>query len=78
LLYTKAFGSSLPKVLKDAKQSKDTTPRYESHFNLAPAVTKEVSCSDNKDNLDLMKEELPSTDDMLVVFTSNDMFGDLE
>jgi hypothetical protein len=41
-------------------------------------VTKEVGCSDNNDNLDLMKEKLPSTDDMLVEFTSNDMFGDLE
>jgi hypothetical protein len=66
------------KSLKDAEQSKGKSPRYEAHFNLAPAVTKEVGCSENNDNLDLMKEKLPSTDDMLVEFTSNDMFGDLE
>jgi hypothetical protein len=66
------------KSLKDAKQSKDKEPRYEAHFNLASVVTKEVGCSDNNDNLDLMKEKLPSTDDMLMEFTSNDMFGDLE
>jgi hypothetical protein len=66
------------KSLKDAEQSKDKSPRYEAHFNLAPAVTKEVGCSDNNDNLDLMKEKLPSTDDMVMEFTSNDMFGDLE
>jgi hypothetical protein len=41
-------------------------------------VTKEVGCSDNNDNLDLMKEKLPSSDDMLMEFTANDMFGDLE
>jgi hypothetical protein len=66
------------KSLKDAKQSKEKAPRYEAHFNLSPAVTKEVGCSDNNDNLDLMKEKLPSIDDMLVEFTSNYMFGDLE
>jgi hypothetical protein len=66
------------KSLKDAKQSKDKEPRYEAHFNLAPAANKEVGCSNKNDNLDLMKEKLPSTDDMLVEFTSNDMFGDLE
>jgi hypothetical protein len=41
-------------------------------------VTKEAGCSGNDDNLDLTKEKLPSTDDMIVKFTSNDMFGDLE
>jgi hypothetical protein len=66
------------KSLNDAARSKDKAPRYEAHFNLAPVVTKEVGCSDNNDNLDLMKEKLPSTDDILLEFTSNDMFGDLE
>jgi hypothetical protein len=66
------------KSLKDAEQSKDKSPRYEAHFNLDHAVTKEVGCSDNNDNLHLMKEKLPNTDDMLMEFTSNDMFGDLE
>jgi hypothetical protein len=66
------------KSLKDAKQSKDKEPRYEAHFNLAPAANKKVGCSNNNDNLDLMKEKLPTTDDMLVEFTSYDMFGDLE
>jgi hypothetical protein len=28
------------------------------------------------DNHDLMKEKLPSTDDILIEFYSNDMFGD--
>jgi hypothetical protein len=66
------------KSLKDAKQIKDKAARYEAHFNLSPAVIREVGCSDNNDNLDLMKEKLPSSDDMLMEFTSNDMFGDLE
>jgi hypothetical protein len=66
------------KSLKSAKQGKDKAPRYEAHFNLANVVTKEAGCSGNDDNLDLTKEKLPSTDDMIVKFTSNDMFGDLE
>jgi hypothetical protein len=78
LSYSKAFGSSLPKVLKGCKVKQGQIAKYEAHFNLTPAVTKEVGCSDNNDNLDLMKEKLPSSDDMLMEFTANDMFGDLE
>jgi hypothetical protein len=50
-------------------------------FNLVVDATKEVGCSsmahmEPNDNHDLMNEKLPSTDDMLIEFSLNDMFGD--
>jgi hypothetical protein len=69
------------KCFKEAKQSNVKVTRYEANFNLAPDTTKEVCCSsmapmEPNDNHYLMNEKLPSTDDMLIEFSLNDMFGD--
>jgi hypothetical protein len=64
---------------------KSQGPRYEAHFNLQPDFSKEASCSkqvpkepsNNETNNELgdLKE---STDNMIVEFTSCDVFGDME
>jgi hypothetical protein len=69
------------KSLKEAKQGKAKEPRYEAHFNLASEATKKVGCSSKaiveaKNNNVHQVENLPRKDDMIVEFTSNDMFGD--
>jgi hypothetical protein len=69
------------KSLKEAKQSNVKVTRYEPNFNFAPNTTKEVGCSrmapmEPNDNHDLVNEKHPSTDDMLIEFSLNDMFGD--
>lgn len=58
--------------------------KFESHFNLASEATQEVGCSTqvpkeqtNNKTLDI-EEKLPSTDNILLDFSSGDMFGDTE
>jgi hypothetical protein len=69
------------KSLKEAKQGKAKEPGIEAHFNLASEATKEVGCSSKtiveaKNNNAHQIENLPGRDDMIMEFTSNDMFGD--
>ena len=69
------------KSLKEAKQGKAKETRYEAHFNLASEVTKEVGCSSKaiveaKNNNAYQVENHPGKDDMIMEFTSNDLFGD--
>jgi hypothetical protein len=68
--------------LKEAKPAGDT--RYETHFNLASKAVVEEGCSNqapkeqvNKKPLNFEKD-LPSSDNMLIDFSSGDMFGDFE
>ncbi|XP_066392769.1 uncharacterized protein [Miscanthus floridulus] len=69
------------KSLKEAKQGKDKETRYEAHFNLAFEAIKEVGYSSKaleepKNNNAHKDERLPGTEDMIVEFNSNDMYGD--
>jgi hypothetical protein len=68
--------------LKEAKPAGDT--RYEAHFNLVTEVVLKEGCSNqapkqqvNNKPLNIEKD-LPSTDNMLIDFSSGDMFGDLK
>jgi hypothetical protein len=70
------------KSLKEAKPAGNT--RYEAHFNLASKVVAEEGCSNqapkeqvNSKPLNFEKD-LPSSDNMLIDFSSEDMFGDFE
>jgi hypothetical protein len=70
------------KSLKEAKPARDT--RYEAHFNLASKVVLKEGCSKqapkqqvNNKPLNIEKD-LPSTDNMLIDFSSRDIFRDLE
>jgi hypothetical protein len=68
--------------LKEAKPARDT--RYEAHFNLASKAVAEEGCSNqtpkeqvNNKPLNFEKD-LPSMDNMLIDFSSEDMFGDFK
>jgi hypothetical protein len=80
LPYPKAFGCFIIKVLK-REQAGGT--RYETHFNLASEVVKDKDCSHQElkeqvnNNAFSIKEDLPSTDNMLLDFESGDIFRDL-
>jgi hypothetical protein len=70
------------KSLKEAKPAGDT--RYEAHFNLTSKAVTEEGCSNealkeqvNNKHLNFEKD-LPSSDNMLIDFSSGDMFGDFE
>ena len=69
------------KSLREGKQAGDK--RYETHFNLTSEATPKESCSEqahksgNNKSLN-MEDDLPTTDNMLIDFSSEDIFGDLE
>jgi hypothetical protein len=70
------------KSLKEVKPAGDT--RYEAHFNLASEVVPKEDCSNqapkeqvNNNSLNI-EANLLSTDNMLIDFGSEDMFGDLK
>jgi hypothetical protein len=64
---------------------KSQGPRYEAHFNLQPNLSKEASClkqvpkepSNNETNNE-SGDIMENTENMILEFTSNDMFGDME
>jgi hypothetical protein len=70
------------KSLKEVKPAGDK--RFEAHFNHASEAISREGCSNqapkepvNNNSLNI-EENLPSTDNMLLDFSSEDMFGDLE
>lgn len=71
-LYLKSIGRSQPAQGE----------RYEAHFNLQPDTTKQASCSQSvppepDNDITLQQQEDPeSIDNMIVEFSSHDLFGD--
>jgi hypothetical protein len=64
---------------------KSQVPRYEAHFNLQPDFSKEPSCSkqvprepNNNETNNESGDLKDSMDNMIVEFTSGDVFGYME